>query len=395
MRRFEEREYAARIAATRSRMALAGIDVLLVTCPQNMNYLTGYDGWSFYTHQIVALAQDRGPLWIGRAWDIACVRLTTDLPEVDIEGYADDYVQAATKHEFDVIAEVLRRRGWAKARFGVEMDTYYYTARCHERLTANLPDARFADATSLVNWVRIVKSPRELAYMAEAGKIADLSLAAAVAAIAPGVRACDAAAKVVAAQIKGTPAFGGDVPETIMMSSGAGSSAPHLAWTDDPYRAGEVTAMELGGCRHRYCVGLSRSVYLGTPPPKLRDLTALMAEAMDEAMAAVKPGVACEEVHAVWAAVMARGGYTKKARIGYSIGLDYPPDWGEHTASLRPGDRTPLEPGMTFHMVGGMRLDDWGVQLSETFRVTEAGHASFSALPRALYVKDGSGRSEL
>jgi Xaa-Pro dipeptidase len=192
---------------------------------------------------------------------------------------------------------------------------------------------------------------------------------------------------VVAAQIAGTPEFGGDVPETIMMSSGGSSSAPHLAWTDDPYRAGEVTAMELGGCRHRYCVGLSRSVFLGTPPAKLRDLAALMKEAMDTAMDAVRPGLLAEDIHAAWAGVMARGGYVKKARIGYSIGLDYPPDWGEHTASLRPGDRTVLEPGMTFHMVGGMRLDDWGVQLSETFRVTETGHASFSALPRDLNVK--------
>jgi len=387
MKRFEASEYAARIKATRERMAKAGIDVLLVTCPQNMNYLTGYDGWSFYTHQIVALAQDAGPVWIGRAWDIACVRFTTDLPERDIVGYADEYVQATDRHEFDFVAETLRARGWGARRLGVEMDTYYYTARCHERLAAGLPDARFVDATSLVNWVRIVKSPQEIAYMEQAGRIADLSVEAAVEAIAPGVRACDAAAKVVAAQIAGTRDFGGDVPETIMMSSGSTSSAPHLAWTDDPYRAGEVTAMELGGCRHRYCVGLSRSVFLGKPPAKLGDLAKLMAEALSEAFEAVRPGALAEDIHRVWSGVIARQGYVKKARIGYSIGLDYPPDWGEHTASLRPGDKTVLQPGMTFHLVGGMREPEWGIQMTETFRVTDRGHASFSAVPRQLFVK--------
>jgi Xaa-Pro aminopeptidase len=141
-----------------------------------MNYLTGYDGWSFYTRQILALSHDAGPVWIGRAWDIACVRQTTDLPAADVEGYEDGYVQATDRHEFDMIAGVLARRGWGAKRLGVEMDTYYYTARCHERLAANLPDARFVDATSLVNWVRIVKSPQELAYMAQAGRIADLSV---------------------------------------------------------------------------------------------------------------------------------------------------------------------------------------------------------------------------
>lgn len=387
MKRFEPEEYATRIAATRRAMDRAGIDVLLVTCPQNMNYLTGYDGWSFYTHQMVALAQDSGPVWIGRAWDKACVRLTTSLPEDDIVGYADDFVQATDKHELDIVAATVRARGWGGRRLGVEMDTYYYTARCHERLVAGLPDATFVDATSLVNWVRIVKSPRELEYMAQAGVIADLSVKAAVEAIEPGVRACDAAAMVVAAQIAGTEAFGGDVPETIMMSSGRTSSAPHLAWTDDRYERGTVTAMELGGCRHRYCVGLSRSVFLGRPPVALTDLAALMVEGMNAAMASVRPGVVCEDVEAAWRRILARGGHEKKARIGYSIGLDYPPDWGEHTASLRPGDRTELRPGMTFHMVCGMRLPDWGVQLSETFRVTETGHATFSAVPRQLFVK--------
>ena len=48
---FDESEYRQRVARTREAMEQAGIEVLLVTDPGNMNYLSGYDGWSFYVHQ--------------------------------------------------------------------------------------------------------------------------------------------------------------------------------------------------------------------------------------------------------------------------------------------------------------------------------------------------------
>ena len=102
---------------------------------------------------------------------------------------------------------------------------------------------------------------------------------------------------------------------------------------------------------------------------------------------AAKPGVTCEEVEAAWRATIERHGIVKESRIGYSAGLNYPPDWGEHTVSLRPGDKTVLEPDMTIHMIPGIWMDDWGVEISECFRVTETGHEKFCDFPQELVVK--------
>ena len=67
---FSSVEYRRRLANTKARMEKAGMDVLFATDPANMNYLTGYDGWSFYVHQMVVVAQDEPePLWIGRPMD--------------------------------------------------------------------------------------------------------------------------------------------------------------------------------------------------------------------------------------------------------------------------------------------------------------------------------------
>jgi Xaa-Pro dipeptidase len=69
------------------------------------------------------------------------------------------------------------------------------------------------------------------------------------------------------------------------------------------------------------------------------------------------------------------------------MGLNYPPDWGEHTASLRPGDQTVLAPNMTFHMILGMWMDDYGFECSESLRLTETGCETFADFPRKLFVK--------
>src|SRR3954449_6346800 len=163
---FGEAEFAARIAATKTRMAGLGLDALICSDPANMNYLTGYDGWSFYVHQCVIVLQDlEHPLWFGRAQDVNGAKLTTILPAGNILGYADDFVQSKVKHPMQEVARLLRERGRARARIGVETDSYYFTGRSLDTLRAELPDARILDGDGLVNWVRVVKSDSEIAMM--------------------------------------------------------------------------------------------------------------------------------------------------------------------------------------------------------------------------------------
>ena len=225
---FTRAEYDARVEKTKARMAAAGIDVLLATDPANMNYLTGYDGWSFYVHQLVIVAQGgTTPVWIGRAQDANGAKLTTYLAEADIVGYPDTYIQSTERHPMSFVADALKQRGWAKGTIGVEMDAYYYTAACQAALSAALPGVRLADATSLVNWVRVVKSEAELGYMREAARIMDRVMTTAIEQVEPGRRQCDAAAEITRVGIAGTAEFGGDYASIVpLLPTGVGSSAP-------------------------------------------------------------------------------------------------------------------------------------------------------------------------
>ena len=77
----------------------------------------------------------------------------------------------------------------------------------------------------------------------------------------------------------------------------------------------------------------------------------------------------------------------KESRIGYSTGLNYPPDWGEHTVSLRPGDKTVLQPNMTLHVIPGLWTEQYGIDISECILITEMGAQPLASFPREYIVK--------
>ena len=366
-----------------------GIDVLVVADPANMDWLTGYDNWSFYTPQAVVLAVDADePLLVVRHVERACAEWSVYLDPANVLLYPERYILEPELHPFQFVAEAIADRYGGNLTVGVEMDAICYTPRAHEELTRALRRARFANAFLLVNWLRTVKSPAEVAVMREAAAIADHAMAKVTEAIAVGTRECDAAAELFRALVGGTDAYGGSTPIRPNMPNGAKTSAPHLGWTDAPYQPDTATNIELGGSRHQYHAGLSRTVYLGPPPDRLRRLADATHEGYAAALAAVRPGATCHDVAAAWTAVIARAGYQKASRIGYSIGLGYPPAvWIEQTASLAEGDETVLVEHMTFHFIIGMWMDDWGYVFSETVAVTEDGGESLSSFPRELVVK--------
>ena len=382
-------EHEDRLRRVRERMAARGIDTLLISDPANMHYLTGYDGWSFYTPQGVVVGADGDVLLFTRHMDAAGARMTTSLGDGQILGFPDSYVQQRDRHPLQWVAAELVRRGVTGPTIAVEMDAYYFSPRAFDALRASLPDARFVDAEELVNWVRAVKSQAEVEHMRTAGRIVECSMAAGIDAIAPGVRQCDAVAAIYDATVRGVDGTGGDYPAIVpMLPTGPGTATPHLTWTNAPFRSGEATILELAGCHRRYHCPLARTVFLGRPPRRLTETAAATREGLEAALVAVRPGARCEDLEAAWRRSIAAHGLEKESRIGYSVGLGYPPDWGEHTMSLRPGDTTELEPGMTFHMIVGMWMDGWGFELSETFHVTTGGAECLTGFPRELVVKE-------
>ncbi len=388
---FSRAEYDARVAKTRQRMEAAGIDLLVVSDPANMAWLTGYDGWSFYVHQAVLLGMDGEPVWFGRGMDAKGGLRTCWMKPENIIGYADHYVQSTERHPMDYLSTVIGERTWGAARIGVEMDNYWFSAAAFAALQKGLPDARFSDATALVGWARAVKSEAELGFMRIAGKRVAKMHARVAEVIEPGMRKCDLVAEIYDTSLRydEETQAGGDYPAIVpLLPSGADAAASHLTWDDAPMRAGEGTFFELGGVYRRYHCPLSRTVFLGKPPQDFLDAEQAVLEGMEAGLAQARAGNLCEDIARAFFDVLAKRGIEKDSRTGYSIGLAYPPDWGEHTMSLRGGDKTVLEPGMCFHFMPGLWMDDWGFEITESISITDGAPECLADVPRKLVVKD-------
>ena len=387
---FAKSEYAARVTQTKARMREAGFDLILCQDPANMCYLSGFDGWSFYTPQCLMVHVDEDmPIWFGRAQDAKSAHITTDLPADNIISFSEPLVHHPTRHPYDELCEFIIERGWGKISIGVELDAHYYTARAHRHLTTGLPQATLGDNHELVNWVRLIKSENEIGYMREAGQICTQVMNRAIELLRPGTPQNEIIAAVYATQVLGLPGKFGDYTSLCpLIQVGEGTSTPHLTWSDEPLPNDSLVVMEIGAARRHYHAPLTRTMHLGKPPAEVSRLTAVIVEGVDAALDIAKPGASAEEVENVWQKVLNKNGYRKESRVGYSIGLNFPPDWGERTASLRPGDKTRLEAGMCFHFQSGVWLDDFGAAVSEPFVVTENGGERLCDVQRGLVIID-------
>jgi len=387
---FSRAEYDRRISKVRKEMEARGIDLLFMEDPSNMAWLTGYDGWSFYVHQGVILTLEDEPYFWGRFMDGQGAKRTVWMDLDHIRPYPDDYVQNTKMHPMEHLARLIDELGHARGRIGVEMDNYYFSAKAWETLKAGLPNAEFVDATALCNWQRLVKSDEELVFMRRAAKISEKMIDGVIERIEPGMNKNDLVAEIFRDQVKGADGHWGDYAAIVpLLPSGADASAAHLTWDGRPFQKGEATFFELSGCYRRYHAPFCRTVFLGKPFQAILDAEKVAQDGIEAGLEAARPGNTTGDIARAFYAELEKTGIERDGRCGYPIGLSYPPDWGERTASIRKSDTTVLEAGMTFHFMPAIWMDDWGLEITEPMLIRDGGPAEcLCDRPRKLFVKD-------
>ena len=386
---FSKTEYKERLKKVQKSMQEQNIELLISQDTNNMNYLTGYDAWSFYYAQcvIVHINADE-PLCFVRAQDAGGAYIKTYLKKENIIIYDEKYIHVWPVHPYDRLVDFIKEKKWDKLKIGVEMDSHYFTAFSYEKLKNGLPNSKIKDCERLVNWVRLVKSDKEIKYMKIASEITQLGMKTAFKEINPGVRQCDAVAKIYSTLISGTSEYGGDYASIVpLIPTGKGTSASHLTWTDEKFKNGEASIVEISGAYKKYHCPMARTVLLGKPDQKKIDTMKKTREALEAGINVTKPGNTADDVAQAFWKVLDKYGIEKKSRTGYSIGIGYPPDWGEHTLNIQKGDKTILKENVCFHMIAVMQFGDWGVESSESIRVIQNGAENFYKFPSDLHIK--------
>ena len=363
---FSLAEYRGRLDNLRKGMAERGIDIALVSVPENIYYLTGYTTLGYYMYQVLMVPSDDEPLLLTyREERINVERLSWLERHVDYT-VTDDPIQ--------VTKDTLRGLGIAGKTLSIEEAGYFFPIRTYRQLIDALGDARWTDGSGLVEAGRLIKSDAELGYIRRAATATMAGMVAALDRARPGRTENEVAAAVYGATLEHGSEYPGSPPYVI---SGERSGLPHGTWEGRELRDGDIVFLEFSGCVKRYSAAMMRTGFIGTPPPSVTGRATAVIDALETAIATIRPGVTSGEVDAAARKAIGSHGFGDHTHeTGYSIGVCYPPGWNEsHIMNLHPGDETVLRPNMTFHLVPSLIVPELNghVGFSETVVVTETG----------------------
>ena len=363
---FSDGEIDARLARVRRELALRKLDAAIFASPENVFYLTGLDHWGYFAPHLLIVPVDGKNVLITRAMERVSVE--KQVRSAEFRGHSDSETAA------DMAARVLKDLSLANKRIGLE----YWTSGLSFGLASSLENqvtAVWSDITGLADGLRLTKSAEEQALMRRAARISDKAAEAAIAAIADGARESDVAAACMAAMIKSgghPPGFGP------FIRPGSRLGEEHATWGDGHYRKGEPVFLELSGCVSRYHAPLGRLVQIGAIRDEDAKIAAIVRQAFDAVVKAIKPGTTAKAVYATWQKVVDEAGLThyRRHHCGYCVGIGQPPSWtgGNSVTGLRHDSDLEIKTGMSFHilswLMGSGRGDDF---LSNTVLLSENG----------------------
>ena len=372
---FDRAEMDQRLAAVRKGMEARRVDVLLITDPHDMYYLTGGRELGGLIQMALIVPGSGEMAFAGRAVDVVAYVAHTGSKRVF--PYRDH------QPPDEAIAHAIESCGGAAPRVGYQGGSGTLSVDLLERLKHRLPKATWADTTRLVWDLAAIKSPRELEYQRQAARINSLALDRAIASIAPGVSDNRIAAELLTGMLEA-----GSHPMTgFNLATGPRTWVVHATYNDRKLERDDVVHFEFSAARYRYTAPLMRTVTLGKGWPGVQKLNDAALAAVEAAMATIKEGVTSGQVDAAANAALERHGVRQfhYHRTGYMVGIAGA-SWGlGHIASLREEDPTVLRENMTFHLP--MVLFEpfvAGAGLSETVRVTRTGCESLTSYRREL-----------
>jgi Xaa-Pro aminopeptidase len=377
---FSPEEYRARVRAVQARLAGQGLDALLCHAFPNICYLTGFETVAAHKYFMLALRPEGDPILLSQDFEAhnALVSAWTGRP-VTYPVWGDG---------IDASRDLLQQLGLADKRLGVDYEASSLTAARWLRLREALPRAVFVDASGLVEGVRVVKSPAEVACLRQAARLSSLGMEAAIEAVAEGRTDNDVALASYEAMIGGGSEYMCYPP---IVTVGARSGIPHTTHRRVPIRRGDPVFIEVGACIHRYSAPMMRTAVAGPPSDRVKRMADACIASVDTLIAHIRPGIPARQValaarncleEAVAAGLIWHGYY------GYSVGLGFPPEWSDSPAAISEQSDLILQPGMVFHCSTSLReAARCGTAFSETVAVTDTGCEVLTEGPRLLAVK--------
>ncbi|WP_027254160.1 ectoine hydrolase [Photobacterium halotolerans] len=384
---FPFEEYERRLGELRQRIAQRQLDAVVITDPENIMYLTDYQttGYSFFQALVVPLEDE--PFMITRAMEESNIFARTWIERT--RPYPD------TGDAIQMLVDALREFGLSRKRIGYERNSYFFPAYQQDTIHTTLTEAKLLDCFGIVEQGRICKSPVEIELMRRAAVATEAGMKAGIAACQAGVTENEIGAAISSAMFKA----GGEPPAVMpYVTSGPRTMIGHATWEGRVVQPGEHVFLEVAGCYRRYHTAMMRTVILGELTDSMHKAQETMKLALQSLHAYIQPGMTVSDADNLIRNIISHNdvGARLITRSGYSIGIAFPPSWDEgYIVSLKQGESTVLQEGMTFHIIPWM----WGVDgdktcgISDTIVITPDGCDSFFTLPKDFTVLPEQGKS--
>lgn len=377
---FDRNVYAERRQRIGAAVADAGLDVLLVTVPENIYWLIGLDHFGYFAFHMLIIPAEGDPVLVARKMEH--VTIGRDVPDLDFDGYTDHDDVAA--HCVAVLSDRVPRR----QRIGMEESSLYLLPTVAHAIRSSFENCEIVDASELVTSRRLVQTPAELEITRQTAAVSDAMTAAAISTARVGVSEREIAAAAVAAMFEAggePPAFWPFVRATSRFNE------DHTTWTDYPLRPGDGLFIELSGSIGRYHAPMGRMVFVGEAPPGSAFVSGVCTTAFDAALDAARPGAMAGDVYSAWQSVVDEAGLShyRRHHCGYATGIGFPPSWsgGGVPRALRPDGQAVLVEGMVFHMMSWMLETGSGDYfVSDPVAITAIGGERLTTLRRDLLV---------
>jgi len=336
---------AKRLRKLRTSIAGKGLDVLLLSQPENLRYLSGFtgsSGWLFISEQNVILATD--------------FRYVEQAKEE-----SPDFEIIQTKQELrDWLPSLVSDSGWYKLGFEANFISYDSFHKLSEAIKTKQVNLELVPTTGIVEQLRSIKEPEELKFITKAVELVDAALEQAKAIIRPGITEKEAAWKIE----KFLRQEGSEgTPFEIIVASGPNSALPHARPTEKVICSGETVLIDMGARISGYCSDFSRTLFLGKADKTFWEIYNIVLKAQTTAIEKVESGMDASQADQLARSVVEQAGYGDAFGhgLGHGVGLavhEFPTLGPSSSDSLADGMVFTIEPGIYLAGQGGVRIED-------------------------------------
>ncbi len=352
----------ARLNALRAKLRERQLDAILISHPSNRRYITGFTGSSGFA--LVTLQE---------------AILLTDFRYIKQAEEQSPHFKIVrhSRRVFDTLRETCRELGLSSLAFEKDHLTYGQV----EKLREALDGLSTVPVSGLIESLRMVKDEQELAILRKAVAIVDEVFNRIIQEIRPGLQEREIAIRM-ETMMRELGASGSAFD--IIVASGPRSALPHGVASERVLEKGDLITLDFGAVYQGYCSDLTRTVMLGEPSPKQREIYEIVKEAQQAAVDGIRPGITGREADAIAREKIAAAGYGDYFGhgTGHGIGLDV-----HESPTVSPFGEQVLAPGMVVTVEPGIYLPEFGgVRIEDDVVVTENGHEVLTQSSKELII---------